>query len=685
MMKSSTCWMVIALLPMLLPLVGAQQSPRVALHQEVSSSIQAASCTVVVHIPQRPPEYFLQAITSAMLQALSTNCRLQLSPLTRGQEWWDAGAACTVSNDCILESFLPINGSDSAMAVRHQNWDDLAMSEYFLNGAGLLWQWSHTPSLARGSGCWTSAAVLSYLMRPTGATQAVIDSAAAAMPDKFTCCYYGNRACQMVADRHSDLLTGVKLVQVGHSHTHTACVSGDAWCSSNWSNLGAMAQRVVLHHICARSTTLIGPINGINVKVATLLHFASTSKLPELLSFEGHNIWNDAWGFASCTSEELFKEQQHQAAHAGARYESDPPVIHGRPYNDVPAPSPACGGCNDQLQCTPTAQLSAMTAPNKWPLLNFMGTAAHTGERRFNHNCSVDTVMNQSTRSYTGAVCCGHGSSTGLVHIQRHPQLQHCSVVVLTYIGDGKDLLKQPATLQDIPDSPSSQVCYVAVFDPVTARFHNLAPKGSGGLMQLGMWTVVTLVNSPYYQRDLPHWSPRRNLHIFKMIGFRLFPNADYVVWVDGKLKLMQDPRLTVRATFPNGGSENFAIVRHPDRTSTWQEMAIEKQLAGANARSKDHLENLAKVEELYKQYGMPQNATSGLLDSALMVLANTPATHKYFCMLWSLSHELTARDQVLFHFMMHHMDYARGRDYIEVGPASCLFNGITKHIPHLW
>jgi hypothetical protein len=245
--------------------------------------------------------------------------------------------------------------------------------------------------------------------------------------------------------------------------------------------------------------------------------------------------------------------------------------------------------------------------------------------------------------------------------------------------------MKQPAALQDIPNTPASQVCYVAAMDPETARFHNLLHTGSGGLMQLGLWTVVTFVNSPYYQSDQPHWSPRRNLHLFKLVGFRLFPNAEYIVWVDGKLRLQQDPRLTVRATFPNGTTHGFAIVRHPIHNSTWQELQIEKTLAGYNARSKDHLQNLARVEELYNQYGMLKDPAAGMLDSALMILANTATTHRYFCLLWSLSHELTARDQVLFHFMMHVMSYGKGREYIEVGPAQCIINGTTMYVGHLW
>jgi hypothetical protein len=505
------------------------------------------------------------------------------------------------------------------------------------------------------------------------------------MPQKFACCYYSSNACQAAARRYSQTLEGARLIQLGHSHAHAPCVFGDAWCSSNWGNLGAMAQKAVLHHVCALSSTVIGHPNGINMKVTTLLHFASTGQLPELLSLEGVKLWNDAWGFASCTSEELFKEQQHQAAHNGARYQADPPRTYGQPYSDTAPPSPACGGCNDQGQCTPTAQLSPMIAPSKAPTLGFMGPTAHAADRSFNNNCSIETIMHQSSSVYDGVFCCGHGSITGLVHIQRHPQLQRCSIVVLTYIGSGKDLMKQPAALQDLPDSPASQVCHVAAMDPETARFHNLLHTGSGTLLQLGMWTVVTFVNSPYYQSDQPHWSPRRNLHLFKMIGFRLFPNAEYIVWVDGKLRLRQDPRLTVRATFPNGTKHGFAIVRHPIRNSTWQELQIEKTLAGANARSKDHLQNLARVEELYNQYGMPKDPATGLLDSALMVLANAATTQSYFCLLWSLSHELTARDQVLFQFMMHVMDYAQGRDFIEVGPAQCLENGITTLVGHLW
>jgi hypothetical protein len=66
------------------------------------------------------------------------------------------------------------------------------------------------------------------------------------------------------------------------------------------------------------------------------------------------------------------------------------------------------------------------------------------------------------------------------------------------------------------------------------------------------------------------------------------------------------------------------------------------------------------------------------------LVSANTPATQKYFCLLWSVSHALTARDQVLFHFMMHKMDYVRGRDYFQLGPWGCTAGGIKQFVGHL-
>lgn len=680
-MKTSRCCLGVAVLALLLQCAGSQQ---LLFNQELSSRLQSSSCVLVVDVPQRAPELLLQAATSAMIHALSANCSLQLSPLTSGQKMWDSGTECAASKDCVFQPIPIADGNSNAQRVRYQVWDDLAMTEFYLNGAGLLWHWGQSSSLAGGSGCWAAASVLSYLMRPTEATATTIDSAAASMMGRFTCCYYGSRACRAVAESNVQVLDGSSVLEVDHHTKHPTCVFGSSWCGKHWDNLGAMAQRVVLQHVCARSSAVIGHLSGVSVKLTALLHFSRTGQMPKLLSIEGGNIWHDAWGFASCTSEELFKEQQHQAAN-GSRYQSEPPEVHGQPPSVVSPASQACGGCNNQGQCTPLAQLPAMPAPNKLPLLLFTGPHHHSPKPDFNNNCSVDTIMAQAPRAYNGSVCCGHSSSTGLVHIQRHPQLQGCSIMVLTYVGNGKNLLQQPATLQTDMSSGAGRVCHVAVLDPETARFHGLMPKTTSGLMQLGMWTVVTFVNSPYYQKDDPHWSPRRNLHLFKMIGFRLFPNAGYIVWVDGKLRLKQDPRLTVRATFLNGTSQNFAVVRHPGRTNAWQELAEEKKLEGHEARSKDHLANLDKVEELYTKYGMPKDASSGLLDSALLVLANTPATQKYFCLLWSLSHALTARDQVLFHFMMHRLDYARGRDWLELGPWGCLSNGITQMVDHLW
>lgn len=148
-------------------------------------------------------------------------------------------------------------------------------------------------------------------------------------------------------------------------------------------------------------------------------------------------------------------------------------------------------------------------------------------------------------RGCAGETKCGFMAASGYDAIRKKATSlsAHCEVVVLTAIFGGKDKLQQP---EAVPDELRG--CYFAVVDPPTAAFlvatapravKRAAAKDAGVLSseRVGAWRLLTLnlASSPYPQ-------PRRASRVPKLLPFRLFPRANFSIWVDGKLKLLVPP-----------------------------------------------------------------------------------------------------------------------------------------------
>ena len=53
----------------------------------------------------------------------------------------------------------------------------------------------------------------------------------------------------------------------------------------------------------------------------------------------------------------------------------------------------------------------------------------------------------------------------------------------------------------------------------------------------VGIWRLILLKHPPYDE-------PRRNGKVPKILTHRLFPQAQYSIWIDGKMELIVDPLL---------------------------------------------------------------------------------------------------------------------------------------------
>lgn len=115
--------------------------------------------------------------------------------------------------------------------------------------------------------------------------------------------------------------------------------------------------------------------------------------------------------------------------------------------------------------------------------------------------------------------------------------VKKCRFVVASGIFDGYDVPHQPSNL-----SPRSKklFCFLMVVDEISLDFikKNVTvkedPKGG---KWVGVWRLILLKHPPYDE-------PRRNGKVPKILTHRLFPEAQYSIWIDGKMELLVDPLL---------------------------------------------------------------------------------------------------------------------------------------------
>ena len=150
---------------------------------------------------------------------------------------------------------------------------------------------------------------------------------------------------------------------------------------------------------------------------------------------------------------------------------------------------------------------------------------------------------------------------------------RRCSVVIATAVFGKKDKLQQP---QSVPSELRN--CYFAIVDQASAAFvAETAPKSIKRAAsaneaeplskRIGAWQLLTLslASSPYPQ-------PRRASRVPKLLPFRLFPTANFSLWVDGKLKLLSPPMELVQR-FLLAPKASLALARNLRRSHIDEEM----------------------------------------------------------------------------------------------------------------
>ncbi|KAJ3672376.1 hypothetical protein LUZ60_007097 [Juncus effusus] len=225
--------------------------------------------------------------------------------------------------------------------------------------------------------------------------------------------------------------------------------------------------------------------------------------------------------------------------------------------------------------------------------------------------------------------------------------VQKCKFVVASGIFDGYDIPQQPSNI-----SPRSKklFCFLMVVDEISLNFmkENVSVKvDKNGGKWVGIWRIVLLKNLPFDE-------PRRNGKVPKILTHRLFPQARYSIWIDGKMELIVDP-LLILERYLWRGKNTFAVAQHKHHRSIYEE-------GDAIKRRKRYARPLIDLHmKIYYYEGMrPWSPSKGTLsdvpEGAVIIREHTLLTNLFSCLWFNEVNLFTPRDQLSFGYVVHRL-----------------------------
>lgn len=240
-------------------------------------------------------------------------------------------------------------------------------------------------------------------------------------------------------------------------------------------------------------------------------------------------------------------------------------------------------------------------------------------------------------------------NSGGEMDEQDRNFVKHCRFVVASGIFDGYDIPHQPSNISSLS---KKLFCFLMVVDEKSLKSiqKTLDIKfDSDQGKWVGLWRLILVRNAPYDE-------PRRNGKVPKLLTHRLFPQAEYSIWIDGKMELLVDP-LLILERYLWRDSHQFAIACHKHHVSTHQE-------ADANKRRKRYARPLIdKQMEIYRREGMqPWSAKklpvpSDVPEGAVIIRQHTPLTNLFSCLWFNEVNRFTPRDQLSFGYVVYRLN----------------------------
>ncbi|KAL4312243.1 hypothetical protein GQ457_01G042180 [Hibiscus cannabinus] len=217
-------------------------------------------------------------------------------------------------------------------------------------------------------------------------------------------------------------------------------------------------------------------------------------------------------------------------------------------------------------------------------------------------------------------------------------EMEQChGVVVASAIFGAFDIIQQP---KNISEYSKQTICFYMFVDEETEA----DLKSNGGLdasKKIGVWRIVVA-------RNLPYADGRRNGKIPKLLTHRLFPNARFSLWIDGKLELVVDP-YQILERFLWRKNATFAISRHYRRFDVFAEAEANKAAGKYDNASIDFQIDFYKKEGLtpYSEAKLP--ITSDVPEGCVIIREHVPITNLFTCLWFNEVDLFTSRDQISF------------------------------------
>ncbi|XP_020577199.1 uncharacterized protein LOC110022525 isoform X2 [Phalaenopsis equestris] len=210
-------------------------------------------------------------------------------------------------------------------------------------------------------------------------------------------------------------------------------------------------------------------------------------------------------------------------------------------------------------------------------------------------------------------------------------------VVVASAIFGNYDVMQQPKNISEVS---KRTICFYMFLDEETEAYI----KNSSivdNTKRVGLWRIVVV-------RNLPYEDARRNGKVPKLLLHRLFPNARFSLWVDGKLELVVDP-YQVLERFLWRRHASFAISRHYRRFDVFEEAEANKAAGKYNNASIDYQIEFYKREGLthYSELKLP--ITSDVPEGCVIIREHIPITNLFTCIWFNEVDRFTSRDQLSF------------------------------------
>ncbi|EYU31798.1 hypothetical protein ABFS82_11G036900 [Erythranthe guttata] len=248
--------------------------------------------------------------------------------------------------------------------------------------------------------------------------------------------------------------------------------------------------------------------------------------------------------------------------------------------------------------------------------------------------------------------------------------VKKCRFVLATGIFDAYDTPHQPS---NISKRSESLFCFLMVVDEVSLQFikdNVTVREDNDGGQWVGIWRLIPLKHQPYDE-------PRRNGKVPKILTHRLFPQAEYSIWIDGKMELTVDPLLLLERYLWRG-KNTFAIAQHKHHRNVYEE-------ADSNKRRKRYARPLIDLQmKIYRYEGMQpwdehKNTLSDVPEGAIIIREHTALNNLFSCLWFNEVHLFTPRDQLSFGYVVYRL---RGAFNFFMFP-NCEYNSIFVLHPH--